>query len=156
MSHLLHPPLLDEVGLSSALQWYVDEFSKRSGILTSLDIAADFGRVNAALEIATFRIVQECLTNVHRHSSSARAIVRLTRSNGAIVLEIQDEGKGIAPEKELLILGSGPVGVGLRGMRERVRQLGGTLEIESKGTGTTVRAVFPVAKSTSVSAREIA
>jgi PAS domain S-box-containing protein len=150
ISHLLHPPLLDEVGLSSALQWYVDEFAKRSGIATTLEIAADFGRVNAELEIATFRIVQECLTNVHRHSSSARATVRLARSNNAIVLDIQDEGKGIAPEKKSLILGSGPVGVGLRGMRERVRQLGGTLEIESKDTGTTVRAVFLAAKSRSV------
>jgi PAS domain S-box-containing protein len=156
MSHLLHPPLLDEVGLSSALQWYVDGFAKRSGIATTLELAADFGRVNSDLEIAIFRLVQECLTNVHRHSGSSKAVIRLGRSNGAILLEIQDEGKGIAPEKKSLLLGSGPLGVGLRGMRERVLQLGGTLEIESKGTGTTVRAMFPVAQSISVSAREIA
>jgi PAS domain S-box-containing protein len=156
MSHLLHPPLLDEVGLSSALQWYVDGFAKRSGIATTLELAADFGRVNSDLEIAIFRLVQECLTNVHRHSGSSKAMISLKRSNGEILLEIQDDGKGIAPEKKSLILGSGPVGVGLRGMRERVRQLGGTLEIESEGTGTTVRAMFPVAKSTSVSSGEVA
>jgi PAS domain S-box-containing protein len=156
MSHLLHPPLLDEVGLSSALQWYVDGFAKRSGIATALELAADFGRVNSDLEIAIFRVVQECLTNVHRHSGSSKAVIRLGRSNGAIFLEIQDEGKGIAPEKKSLLLGSGPLGVGLRGMRERVLQLGGALEIESKDTGTTVRAMFPVAQSISVSTREIA
>ena len=156
ISHLLHPPLLDEVGLSSALQWYVDEFAKRSGITTTLELVADFGRVNSELEIAIFRIVQECLTNVHRHSSSPKAFVRLRRSNGAILLEIQDEGKGIPPEKKSMILGYGPVGVGLRGMRERVLQLGGTLEIESEDIGTTVRAMFPITKAVAVSAQEVA
>ena len=156
MSHLLHPPLLDEVGLSSALQWYVDGFAKRSGIDTSLDLSADFGRVNPELEIAIFRIVQECLTNVHRHSGSAKALVRLKRSEDALLLEIQDEGKGVAPEKKSLLLGSGPVGVGLRGMRERILQLGGTLEIESDEGGTTVRAMFPIAKSAAVSAPVVA
>lgn len=156
MSHLLHPPLLDEVGLSSAIRWYVDEFTKRSGIATSLELAKDFGRANAELEVAIFRIVQECLTNVHRHSGSAKALIRLRRSNGAILLEIRDEGRGIAPEKKTLLLGSGPVGVGMRGMRERVLQLGGTLEIESEDTGTTVRAMFPIAKSAPISAQRIA
>jgi PAS domain S-box-containing protein len=144
ISHLLHPPLLDEVGLSSALQWYVDGFAKRSGIATILDLAPDFGRLKPALEIAIFRVVQECLTNVHRHSGSTKAYVRLTRSQDALLLEIQDEGKGVAPEKKSLLLGSGPVGVGLRGMRERVLQLGGTLEIESDETGTTVRVISPL------------
>jgi PAS domain S-box-containing protein len=154
ISHLLHPPLLDEVGLSSALQWYVDEFAKRSGIRTSLELEADFGRVNPELEIV--RIVQECLTNVHRHSGSSKALIRLKRSNGAILLEVQDDGKGIAPEKKSLLSGSGPVGVGLRGMRERVLQLGGTLEIESENGGTTVRAMFPVEKSAGIAAQQIA
>jgi signal transduction histidine kinase len=150
MSHLLHPPLLDEMGLSSALEWYVDGFGKRSGILTTLELASDFGRVNSDLEITVFRLVQECLTNVHRHSGSSKAVVRLKRSRQAVTLEIEDEGHGIAPEKKSLLLGSGPVGVGLRGMRERVLQLGGTLHIDSEDRGTTIRAMFPIAKAAAV------
>lgn len=138
ISHLLHPPLLDVVGLSSALQWYVDGFEKRSGIVTSLELSADFGRVNPDLEIAIFRVVQECLTNVHRHSGSSKAVVRLK------------------PSEDVLLLGSGPVGVGLRGMRERALQLGGTLAIESDDGGTTVRAMFPIAKSALRSAEQLA
>src|SRR5215472_76113 len=156
ISHLLHPPLLDEVGLSSALQWYVDGFAKRSGIATTMELGADFGRVNSELEIAIFRLVQECLTNVHRHSGSSKAIVRLKHSDGAVLLEIQDEGHGIAPDKKSLFLGSGPLGVGLRGMRERVLQLGGTLDIDSGDGGTTVRAMFPIAKSAGMSAQQLA
>jgi PAS domain S-box-containing protein len=156
ISHLLHPPLLDEVGLASALQWYVDGFAKRSGIATTMELEADFGRVNSDLEIAIFRVVQECLTNVHRHSGSLKATIRLKRSQAAVLLEIQDEGKGIAPEKQSHLLGSGPVGVGLRGMRERVLQLAGTLDIQSDDSGTTVRAMFPVAKSSAVLTQEIA
>ncbi len=155
MSHLLHPPLLDEVGLSSALDWYIDGFTKRSGILTTLELASNFGRMDSDLEIAVFRVVQECLTNVHRHSGSSKAVVRLKRSRQAIMLEIEDEGQGIAPEKKAVLLGSGPVGVGLRGMRERVLQLGGTLQIDSDDGGTTIRAVFPVGKSAALSAPEI-
>jgi two-component system, NarL family, sensor kinase len=155
-SHLLHPPLLDEVGLSSALQWYINEFSNRSGIATSLELAVDLGRLNSDLEIAIFRVVQECLTNVHRHSGSAKTTVRLIRSQDALVLEIQDEGKGIAREKELSIWRSGQLGVGLRGMRERVLQLGGTLDIQSDDNGTVVRAMFPVATSAAVSPQEVA
>jgi signal transduction histidine kinase len=156
ISHLLHPPLLDEMGLSSALQWYVDGFAKRSGIATTMELGADFGRVNSDLEIAIFRLVQECLTNVHRHSGSSKAIVRLKRSNGAVLLEIQDEGHGMAPDKKSLLLGPGPLGVGLRRMRERVLQLGGTLDIDSGEGGTTVRAMFPIAKSAEISAQQIA
>lgn len=156
ISHLLHPPLLDEVGLSSALQWCVDGFAKRSGIAATLEIGADFGRVNSDLEIAIFRVVQECLTNVHRHSGSSEAIVRLNRSQDAVLLEIQDEGKGIPPEKQSQLLGSGPMGVGLRGMRERVLQLRGTLTIESDDSGTIVRAMFPIAKFAAASAHEVA
>jgi PAS domain S-box-containing protein len=155
ISHLLHPPLLDEVGLSSALQWYVDGFAKRSGITTTLELEANFGRVNSDLEIAIFRVVQECLTNVHRHSGSSKAVVRLNRSQDAVLLEIQDGGKGIPPEKQSQLLGSGPVGVGLRGMRERVLQLRGTLDIQSNGSGTIVRAMFPIGKSAAVSATEV-
>jgi signal transduction histidine kinase len=156
ISHLLHPPLLDEVGLSSALQWYVDGFAKRSGIATTLELGADFGRVNSDLEIAIFRVVQESLTNVHRHSGSSKAMVRLNRSQEAVLLEIQDGGKGIPPEKQAQLLGSGPVGVGLRGMRERVLQLRGTLDIQSDLSGTIVRAMFPIAKSAALSTTEVA
>jgi signal transduction histidine kinase len=156
ISHLLHPPLLDEVGLPSALRWYVDEFAKRSGIETSLELAPDFGRANPDLEIAVFRIVRECLTNVHRHSGSSKATVRVRQSNGALLLEVHDAGKGIAPEKKALLTGSGPVGVGLRGMRERILQLGGTLEIESAHIGTIVRAMFPAEKSTRNTAQQLA
>lgn len=156
ISHLLHPPLLDEVGLSSALQWYVDGFAKRSGISTTLELGSDFGRLNADLEIAIFRVVQECLTNVHRHSDSPKAIVRLNRCHDAVLLEIEDKGKGIPPEKQSQLLGSGPIGVGLRGMRERVVQLSGTLDIHSENSGTTVRAMFPIAKSAALSAKEVA
>jgi signal transduction histidine kinase len=156
MSHLLHPPLLDEMGLSSALEWFIDGFGKRSGIFTTLELAPDFGRVNSDLEIAVFRLVQECLTNVHRHSGSSKAVVRLKRSRQAVSLEIEDEGHGIAPEKKSVLLGSGPVGVGLRGMRERVLQLGGTLHIDSEDRGTTIRAMFPIAKAAAVSPQEVA
>jgi len=147
MSHLLHPPLLDEMGLSSALQWYIDGFGKRSGISTTLELASDFGRVQSDLEIAVFRLVQECLTNVHRHSGSSTAAVRLKRSQHAVSLEIEDKGHGITPEKKSVLLRSGPLGVGLRGMRERVLQLGGTLHIDSENGGTTIRAMFPIAKA---------
>jgi len=143
ISHLLHPPLLDEVGLSSALQWYVDGFAKRSDIATTLELDSDFGRLNADAETAIFRIVQECLTNVHRHSGSRTARVRLHRSSTEVRLEVQDEGKGIPAEKRMSVLGLGRVGVGLRGMRERVRQLGGKLEVRSQ-RGTTVTTILPI------------
>jgi signal transduction histidine kinase len=145
ISHLLHPPLLDEVGLSSALQWYVDGFGKRSGIATTLELDSNLGRLDPDAEIAIFRIVQECLTNVHRHSGSRKAVVRLHRSAGQVRLEVQDKGKGIPAEKQVSVLGFGRVGVGLRGMRERVRELGGKLEVRSEG-GTTVIATLPIAQ----------
>ncbi len=149
ISHLLHPPLLDEAGLSSALQWLVQGFTKRSGIATTLELPPDFGRLDADSEITIFRMVQECLTNVHRHSGSKTAAVRLTRASGEVRLEVQDEGHGIPPEKRISIMGSGPVGVGLCGMRERVHQLGGHLEVQSDGHGTRVRAALPMAKAAS-------
>jgi signal transduction histidine kinase len=152
ISHLLHPPLLDEIGLSSALQWYVDGFAKRSGIPTTLELDANFGRLDSDAEIAIFRIVQECLTNVHRHSGSAKAVVRLNRSGREVRLEVQDEGKGIPAEKQMSVLGAGHVGVGFRGMRERVRQLGGKLELRSEAPGTTVIATLPVGKTKNLAA----
>lgn len=143
ISHLLHPPLLDELGLRSALMLYVEGLSTRSGIETTLELAPDLNRLPGDLELAVFRIVQECLTNVHRHSGSKTAAIRVFISPEAVRLEVQDRGKGIPPEKlqELRSFGSG---VGLRGMRERVRQLGGTLDLISDTEGTIVVTNLPI------------
>src|SRR5215468_107538 len=151
ISHLLHPPLLDEVGLSAALQWYVEGFAKRSDIATTLELDSDFGRLNSDSETAIFRIVQECLTNIHRHSGSRTAVVRLHRSSKEVRLEVQDEGRGIPAEKRITVMGFGRVGVGLRGMRERVRQLGGKLDVRSE-RGTTVTTILPYANTRSAAA----
>jgi signal transduction histidine kinase len=144
ISHLLHPPLLDEAGLSSALRWYVDGFAQRSGIRVDLDLPQNQGRLPSELETAIFRVVQECLTNIHRHSESAVAKIRLRQRDNQILVDVQDEGKGIPPEKQEQMASAGTPGVGIRGMRERIRQLGGTLEIHSDGAGTLVAARLPV------------
>jgi PAS domain S-box-containing protein len=144
ISHLLHPPLLDMAGLASALRWYVDGFSERSNIHCTLEIPSDLGRFPDALEIAIFRIVQECLTNIHRHSKSATAAIHLDAGGNCLTVQVQDRGQGIPPEKQRHIVGSGRSGVGFGGMRERLRQLGGTLEIQSDGNGTVVTAVLPL------------
>jgi PAS domain S-box-containing protein len=145
ISHLLHPPLLDIAGLASALRWYVDGFSERSNIKVELEIPADLGRQPDEIEIAVFRIVQECLSNIHRHSGSATATIRLTQESGRLMVRVQDSGKGIPLEKQRELITMGRGGVGFAGMRERLRHLGGTLEIESKETGTVVRATLKVA-----------
>ena len=146
LSYLLHPPLLDQTGLVSALQWYVEGFSKRSGIFVDL-FAEPIGRLQSDVEIALFRVVQEALANVHRHSTSETASIRLERSNGEVVLQIKDQGKGLAlAEDSPDMNGSVSPGVGIPGMKQRLRQLGGTLEITSNHAGTTVSAVVPIAK----------
>jgi PAS domain S-box-containing protein len=142
ISHLLHPPLLDLAGLVSALRWYVDGFSERSKIKVDLEIPANFGRLPAEMEIAIFRIVQECLTNIHRHSGSQAASIRLRKDGSEVMVEIRDDGKGIAEEKQRELTASG---LGFGGMRERVRQLGGTLEIRSDSKGTVVAATLKAA-----------
>ncbi|HLV95313.1 MAG TPA: sensor histidine kinase [Candidatus Acidoferrales bacterium] len=144
MSYLLHPPLLDEMGLSSAIRWFVDGFVERSNIRVSVEIPAEMERFSPDLETAIFRVVQECLTNIHRHSGSATASIRLDRSPDGITLEVADQGKGIPEEKLPSSASAGRTGVGLRGMWERVRQFGGDMEISSRGTGTIVRVVLPV------------
>jgi signal transduction histidine kinase len=144
MSHLLHPPLLDEIGLESAIRCFAEGFAQRSTIQVNLAISPGLGRLADELELAIFRIVQECLTNVHRHSESKTATVHLVKTDGYIHCEINDEGKGIGPERQAALNATGPVGVGLRGMRERVRQLGGILEVRSNGKGTSVEAILPV------------
>ena len=145
LSYLLHPPLLEEMGLESALRWYVDGFSQRSNIRITLDLSADLGRLSQDLEITLFRVVQECLTNIHRHSESPTATIGVSRHSGGIDLEVRDAGKGIEPEKLAKIVSSGDVGVGLRGMRERVKNLCGELTIDSGSKGTTIRVTIPVA-----------
>jgi signal transduction histidine kinase len=142
MSYLLHPPLLDESGLAEALRWYIGGLQQRSKIDIDLEVPSDFGRLSPDAELVIFRIVQEALTNIHRHSRSEMALIRLVRDDERIFVEIQDWGTGILPEK-LKIIQSHGSGVGIRGMRERVRQLHGELKIESNGEGTRVCVAFP-------------
>ena len=140
-SYLLHPPLLDESGLSSPLSWYVQGLTERSGLAIDLQIPENFERLPREMELVIFRLVQECLTNIHRHSGSKTALIRIERKQGKIHTSVQDEGKGMSPEKLALIQSQG-TGVGIRGMRERVRHLDGELTIESNGSGTKVSASF--------------
>jgi signal transduction histidine kinase len=145
ISHLLHPPLLDEAGLASALRWYVEGFAQRSKIKVDLEFPAHFGRLSRESETAIFRTVQECLTNIHRHSESPTARIRVALSDGDVRVEVEDRGKGIPPEKQFEMASTGTPGVGIRGMRERLRQLGGNLEIHSNGKGTLIVARLPAA-----------
>jgi signal transduction histidine kinase len=145
-SYLLHPPLLDEGGLSSALSWYLQGLKERSGLDVSLTIPERFERLPADLELVAFRIVQESLTNVHRHSGSKTASIRVSREADRIIVEVQDQGRGMSPEKLATIRSPG-TGVGISGMRERLRHLNGELHIESNGTGTTVLATLPLRPS---------
>jgi signal transduction histidine kinase len=155
ISHLLHPPLLDESGLVSALRWYVEGFSQRSKINVDLDLPEDFGRLPRESETAIFRVVQECLTNIHRHSGSLVAKIRIRQRDSEVVVEISDKGKGIPPEKKEQMSSAGTPGVGIRGMRERLRQLGGTLDLTSSATGTVVTVHLPIQEIPS-SAKELA
>jgi len=144
ISYLLYPPLLEEMGLKSAVPWYVEGFAKRSGIRTTLEMAPDLGRLPREVETAVFRVLQESLTNVHRHSGSLTARVHVQMNHQAITVEVQDEGKGMPPgDLQSRLEGRATLGVGLRGMNERVRQLGGRLQISSGGNGTTVTATIP-------------
>ncbi len=144
ISHLLHPPLLDEAGFASAARWYVEGFAKRSGIQTSLDMPEELGRLSSSLELALFRVLQESLTNVHRHSTSRKAEVSVKASNGQVVLQVRDYGKGISPDiLDLFRHKRAHGGVGLAGMRERINELGGRLEMDSDSYGTRVVATLP-------------
>jgi signal transduction histidine kinase len=150
ISHLLHPPLLDEAGLVSAVRWYVEGFAQRSKIKVDLDVPDDFGRLSREMETAIFRVVQECLTNIHRHSESPIANIRFRHPDGHVLIEIQDKGKGISPDKLNEMATTGTPGVGIRGMRERLRQLGGDLEISSSGSGAVVTARLPAEEPSGV------
>jgi PAS domain S-box-containing protein len=140
-SYLLHPPLLDEVGLSSALHWYTEGLRERSGLDIKLSVADNLQRLEPEMELAIFRLVQECLTNIHRHSGSKTAQIRLAREADKIYVEVQDQGRGMSQERIADVRFKG-AGVGIRGMRERVRQLGGELVIESDPGGTRITATF--------------
>jgi two-component system NarL family sensor kinase len=144
ISHLLHPPLLDETGFASAARWYVEGFTKRSGIQTGLDMPDNLDRLSSSMELALFRVLQESLTNVHRHSQSPRADVTVRVSSSEGMLRVRDYGKGMPPD----VLGRfrrrrAHGGVGLAGMRERIRELGGQLEMDSDAHGTQVVATVP-------------
>ena len=140
-SYLLHPPLMDEVGLSSALSWYVQGLKERSGLDVDLRIPEKFERLPPDTELVIFRIVQESLTNVHRHSGSQSASIRVAREADKIIVEVQDQGRGISPERLAEIQSQGS-GVGISGMRERLRHFNGELLVESNGTGTTIVATL--------------
>ncbi len=141
LSYLLHPPFLDEVGLTSALRWFAGGFGQRSGIPVELTLPDVFERLPRELETTLFRIVQESLTNIHRHSASPRAAIRLERVNNSVTLEIQDWGRGLKKFDDVATdLKPHVFGVGIPGMRERIQQLGGTLTVKSDETGTIVRA----------------
>ena len=153
VSYLLHPPLLEEMGLKSAIPWYLEGFSARSGIESTLEIQPEVDRLPRDSELALFRVLQEGLTNIHRHSGSQTAQVRLALKDGFAVLEIEDKGKGV-PAQLLEQSGrnwSDSHGVGLRGMSERVRQLGGRLELVSDQSGTKVTASVPIVDTLSAS-----
>jgi len=145
MSYLLHPPLLDEVGFACAAEWYIEGFAKRSGINVRADIGNSLERLPQSVEIALFRVLQESLTNIHRHSGASDASVHFQHEVDAAVLEIRDFGRGIPEERLRLLHGvTAETGVGLAGMRERLHELNGTLGIESNERGTSLRATVPL------------
>ncbi len=145
ISHLLHPPLLDEVGFSSAAKWYVQGFSERSGVEVKMEIPDRLGRLPRSLELGLFRVLQESLTNIHRHSKSARAEVALQAFPEKIVLRVRDYGRGIPQELLSAFRTRGTsLGIGLTGMRERVRELGGHLDIQSSAAGTQISLTVPL------------
>ncbi len=141
MSHLLHPPLLDEVGLLSALSWYVEGLTKRSGIQTSLKVPEDFPRLPSEVETAIFRIVQEALTNVFRHSEAHKVWITLSQHDGTISVAVRDNGKGIG--SRISELRPDSIGVGIGGMRQRARELGGELRLVNSQPGTLVEISIP-------------
>lgn len=147
LSHLLHPPLLDEAGFVSAARWYVEGFGRRSGISTNLELPEHLTRLPRGAETALFRILQEALTNVHRHSGSRAVDVCVTESDAKVILTVKDYGMGVPREILDRFWKTGNTGVGLAGIRERLKELGGFLEIESNLDGTLLRATIPFPSS---------
>ncbi len=143
-SYLLHPPMLEESGLSSALRWYTEGLAERSGLTIELNIPDNLERLAPELELTIFRLVQECLTNIHRHSGSKTAVIRIACEPEKIYAEVQDHGRGMSQERFAEVQSQGiGVGVGIRGMRERVRQSHGELIVDSNALGTKITAIFP-------------
>jgi signal transduction histidine kinase len=150
-SYLLHPPLLDEIGLLSALRWLADGLRQRSGIAIKLEFPETMGRLPPEHELAIFRVAQEALTNVHRHSKSPSVTIRLFERGEALILEVEDVGHGILVGGAVGRIADGAaLGVGLAGMRERMRQLGGALSVRTSSGGTCVRATLLRTRSASV------
>src|SRR6202140_4980385 len=149
ISHLLHPPLLDEVGLESAIRWYEDGFAQRCALKVSLHLDPIINRLPKEVELALFRVLQESLTNVHRHAGAKSIEIVLTCSTGHVVLSVIDDGKGISSEVLPRFRSGTAIGVGLAGMRERLAELDGTLEVEQRSRGTAIRATIPVAECAS-------
>lgn len=146
ISHLLHPPLLDQIGLLPAIKMYAEGFGERSSVKVTVDLSPEIRRLPANMEISIFRVVQECLTNVYRHSESKTALIKMWPSrDNLLTLQVCDQGKGMPPAKRWSISNGTRQGVGLSGMRERVREFGGTLEIQSSEKGTTITVVLPIA-----------
>jgi PAS domain S-box-containing protein len=153
LSYLLHPPLLDELGLRSALSWYLEGFSERSGIKVELQVPDDLPRMTANTETVIFRVVQQSLVNIHRHSGSQIAKIRIKCDAERISLRISDEGKGMSlVALDGINTGTGLVGVGMAGMRERVRGLGGDFEVRSRNDGTTIQISLPVTRTADAAA----
>ena len=148
ISHLLHPPLLDEAGFGSAARWYVDGFAQRSGITVNLSLPPSVLRLRQEAEIALFRALQEGLTNVHRHSDSSAVNIRFSIEGNDVRLEIEDNGRGI-PRKVLkrIMEGTGEIGLGIAGMRERMRELGGSVHVQSDSNGTLLRVSIPISEA---------
>ena len=144
MSYLLHPPELDLLGLVGALRWYAEGFEKRTGIQARLEITQDIGRLPSELETDLFRVIQEGLTNIVRHSGSKTAVIRLEKNETELILQVEDSGRGL-PYRITPRDHQGPAfGVGIPGMRERLRQHGGSLEISSPGFGTILTGIVPL------------
>jgi signal transduction histidine kinase len=155
ISHLLHPPLLDEAGFSSAAKWYLEGFAQRSGIEVKIDLPDDIGRLPKAIELGLFRVLQESLTNIHRHSGSSKAEVTLRLFPDKVILEVRDYGKGIPRELLETFRTKGiSFGVGLAGMRERVRELGGTLDVHTKAPGSSIAVTLPFPNQTAHAAAD--
>ncbi|HEV2615338.1 MAG TPA: response regulator [Candidatus Acidoferrales bacterium] len=143
ISHLLHPPLLDEVGLRAALKWYLEGFSKRSGIETELDVQpASFPRIAPELETAVFRIVQEALTNVFRHSGARKGWVTVAKEENQVVVTVRDDGKGISDR--VVEFRPESIGIGIGGMRQRVKEFGGELQLRNSNPGAIVEVIIPI------------
>ncbi len=145
-SYLLHPPLLDESGLYSALNWYTQGLAERSGLQISLEMSENFGRLPGDMELVVFRLIQECLTNIHRHSGSRLASIQVVRESDQVAIKVRDQGAGMSPER-LAQIQLGVSGVGIRGMRERLRQFKGELQIDSDSTGTEISVTIPLPKT---------